>query len=305
MTSTVGFTLTQLQYFCLVAELGSFSAAARAQHVSANTVVFAVNTLEGSLGTQLCVRRRSRGIELTLNGQMLYEQARDLLDRAEKIYVSVASENSPAGPISLGCTPMLEATVLTRLADAFATRHPNSGLALSVRPQETLIEELISGELDCAILYDIEVPTALSTRELYRRPAHVVISRRHSLAGHKSINLRQLAQDPLILFDANPLKGYTLRIITEAGMIPNVRYEVSDYEVMRALVARNLGYCVTILDTFVDRSETAKTIVGIPIAPKTPEVGIVIAWSVTSGSDARVREMVDLATQNAARPNLR
>jgi len=299
----VGFTLAQLQYFCGVAELGSFTAAAAAQRVSSNSVSSAINALEESLGTQLCVRRRSRGVELTASGQALYAQAKELLSRADEIFVSIAgSEDGQLDSLTLGCAPPLASTILTRLADAFARRHPRTTLGLAIDDQEDLIERLRSGSLDAAVLYDMGLPPDLERRELYKRTAHVILARRHRLAGRKSVNLRELASDPLILLDAPPMRDSMLRLLREFGVTPDIRYRVTDHEIAKSLVLRNLGYTMAILDTTVDRSALGKGLVYVPIAPKPAEEAIVIAWSPTHTSTDYLSELVALATQHAARP---
>ena len=300
---TIGYTLAQLQYFCSVAELGSFSAAASAQHVSPNAVSSAITALEEALGSQLCVRRRSHGVALTSSGQILYDQAKDLLGLAEELFLVVADDDAESvRPLNLGCDPALAGTVLVRLAETFARSHPRVALKLSVHRQDELIGQLSDGELDCAILYDIALPALLEKRELYRRTAHVVLSKQHRLSSRKSVNLRELAQDPLILLDMNPTRDYILRLIKGCGITPDVHYEVSDREVARALVARNLGYSVSILDPVVDKSEIGRALVRVPIAPKPSEEAMVIAWTVASSANPRVGEIVDIATQQVAHP---
>jgi DNA-binding transcriptional LysR family regulator len=298
---TIGYTLAQLQYFCMVAELGSFSAAASAQHVSANAVSSAITALEESLGTKLCVRRRAHGVALTSSGQILYGQAKDVLARAEELFLSVADDDTESvRPISLGCDSALASTVLVRLVETFAKRHPRVALKVVVDPQDVLVGQLCDGELDCAILYDSGLPTILEKRELYRRTAHVVLSKQHRLSSRKSVNLRELAQDPLVLLDINPSRDYILRLIRGSGVTPDVHYEVSDREIAKALVARNLGYSVSVLDPVVDRNESALALVRVPIAPKPSDEAMVIAWAAASSANARVVEMVDIATQQVA-----
>ncbi len=143
---------------------------------------------------------------------------------------------------------------------------------------------------------------ALEKRELYRRTAHVVLSKQHRLSARKSVNLRELAQDPLILLDVNPTRDYTLRLIKACGVVPNVRFEVSDREVVRSLVARNLGYSVTILEPVADKTDVGRALVRVPIAPKPSEESMVIAWTVASSGNRRVGEIVDIATQQVAYP---
>lgn len=77
------FSLIQLQYFLSVATCGSFAAAALAENVSPSAIASATTTLERSLGMQLLIRQRSKGVELTANGSWLAGEARRLLYSAE------------------------------------------------------------------------------------------------------------------------------------------------------------------------------------------------------------------------------
>jgi DNA-binding transcriptional LysR family regulator len=79
------FSLIQLKYFLSVATTGSFAAAALAENISASAIASATTTLERSLGMQLLVRQRSKGVELTANGYWLAAEARRLLDSAETL----------------------------------------------------------------------------------------------------------------------------------------------------------------------------------------------------------------------------
>ncbi|MEG0557723.1 MAG: LysR family transcriptional regulator, partial [Comamonas sp.] len=60
----------ELQTFVQVAQLGSFSAAARARDVSPSAVSKIVARLEARLGVQL-LRRSTRRLELTAEGEQL------------------------------------------------------------------------------------------------------------------------------------------------------------------------------------------------------------------------------------------
>jgi DNA-binding transcriptional LysR family regulator len=77
------FSLIQLKYFLSVATCGSFAAAALAENISPSAIASAATTLERSLGMQLLIRQRSKGVELTANGSWLEREARRLLDSAE------------------------------------------------------------------------------------------------------------------------------------------------------------------------------------------------------------------------------
>lgn len=73
------FTLTQLRYFAVVAELENMTAAAERLLVTQSTLSTAMAQLEASLSTQLFVRLRTRGLRLTPSGRQLAQDIKVLL----------------------------------------------------------------------------------------------------------------------------------------------------------------------------------------------------------------------------------
>ena len=74
--------LEQLRMFVSAAESGSFSAAGRELYTSHSTVSRAVSALEKELGVTL-ISRSNRVLGLTAAGELLLEEARELLERAD------------------------------------------------------------------------------------------------------------------------------------------------------------------------------------------------------------------------------
>jgi DNA-binding transcriptional LysR family regulator len=70
------FTLTQLRYFAVVAELENMTAAADRLLVTQSTLSTAMAQLEASLSTQLFVRLRTKGLRLTPTGRQLAQDLR-------------------------------------------------------------------------------------------------------------------------------------------------------------------------------------------------------------------------------------
>ena len=76
--------LEQLRLFIAAAEHRGFSPAARALYTSHSTISRAVSALERELGTELFVREHKL-LTLTPAGELLLEDARNMLELAEKI----------------------------------------------------------------------------------------------------------------------------------------------------------------------------------------------------------------------------
>lgn len=85
MSDRLGFSLTQLRYFVVSAELGNISEAAERLCASQSTVSSAVMKLERQLGVQLLLRHHARGVTLTPSGRHLLREARALLGQARNL----------------------------------------------------------------------------------------------------------------------------------------------------------------------------------------------------------------------------
>ena len=117
--------LRQVDCFVRSVEAGTMTAAAEQLLVSQSAVSLAVAGLENALGTQLLVRRRSRGLALTAAGRRFLPQAKELLAHAEDVRADVQSEGSElSGRLVVGCFRTAAPFVLPGLLETFAEQHP-------------------------------------------------------------------------------------------------------------------------------------------------------------------------------------
>ena len=77
--------LDHLRYFVEAATHQGFTAAGHKMHISPTSVGHAVNKLEEQLGTELFIRKPSRGLTLTADGLKLYGQCRQILSDLESV----------------------------------------------------------------------------------------------------------------------------------------------------------------------------------------------------------------------------
>ena len=87
--------LEQLRIFCTVAACRSFTRAAGQLFVSHSTTSRAVSALERELGVPLLVRGARRPVTLTPEGQNVYAQAREILNRCERLQALGPAEQPP------------------------------------------------------------------------------------------------------------------------------------------------------------------------------------------------------------------
>ncbi|HEV7168012.1 MAG TPA: LysR substrate-binding domain-containing protein [Micrococcaceae bacterium] len=290
------YTLRQLGYFVAVADTGAISAAALRMHASQSAVAAAVTELERIFATQLMVRRKAHGISLTPAGSYLHSRAAELLAAAQELELNASSGGTElVGPLVVGCYLTLAPTILPVLLERFATTHPKVQLDFVEGTQTGLQDRLFAGELDLAVVYDMDLRLGLGSVRLYPTRAYALLPAGHRLAGQAEVSLQSLASDPLILLDAPPSSRHTLSLFEGAGAVPDIRYRTTDFELTRSLVGRGLGYSVLVQRPAMDTSYEGREVVARPIAPAVQPVDVRMIWPETVRLTDRAKAMVDLA----------
>ncbi|OIJ65469.1 LysR family transcriptional regulator [Streptomyces mangrovisoli] len=247
MTSPVGFTLVQLRYFLVAAECGSMTEASARLHIAQSAVSTAVHNLERDLRVQLFIRRRGRGLTLTPAGERLRQQARDLLARAREVEQEARGEGETlCGPVAVGCFVTLAPYYLPALFSACTSRFPGIEIDVVEGEADQLVQALGAGRVDFALTYDLGLPgdVELDGETVATAPAHAIVPAGHPLAGESSVELSQLAAEPMVLLDLPHSRDYFRSLVAATGIAPDVRYRTQSYETVRSLVARGLGYSV-------------------------------------------------------------
>ncbi|WP_413805050.1 LysR family transcriptional regulator [Streptomyces sp. OE57] len=190
--------LRTLRYFVAVAEELHFGRAAVRLHMSQPPLSRAIKQLETELGAAL-FRRSSAGVTLTPVGAVLLDEARALLDHADRVRVRVAAA---AGTASLTVGILGDSTDpdATRLAGAYYRRHP--GVEVHIR--ETDLTDptcgLRAGLVDIALTRGPFDETGLTVHELRADPVGALLRADDPLAGRDSVKLADLADRRWFLF---------------------------------------------------------------------------------------------------------
>ncbi|MFJ3788462.1 LysR family transcriptional regulator [Kitasatospora sp. NPDC090091] len=183
--------LRTLRYFVAVAEELHFGRAAARLHMSQPPLSRAIKQLETGLGAVL-LHRSTTGVTLTPAGAALLEEARELLDRAERVRARIAAVAGPA-TLTIGILGDSSDTGVARLAAAFRRRHPG----VEVRIRETDLTDptcgLRAGPVDVALTRAPFDGTGLEVHELRADPVGAVLRADDPLARRPRLDLADLA----------------------------------------------------------------------------------------------------------------
>jgi DNA-binding transcriptional LysR family regulator len=236
-------TLRQLDYFVTAAELGTMASAAERHHISQSAVALAITELERALGVQLFMRRKSRGIVLTDAARHVLPEVRNLLSHVSEVESTARSlGQSVSGTLTLGCFPTLTPFLLPEVLRRLPERHPSVTVQLYEGSVTELLDRLLDGTCEMALMYDLGIGPEVTTTVLYRVRPYVLLSADHRLAAPGPISLTELADEPMIMLDMPPSAEMFREVLAVAAVEPLIRFSTTNFESVRSLVASGAGY---------------------------------------------------------------
>jgi len=180
-----------LRYFVAVAEELHFGRAATRLHMSQPPLSRAIKQLEADVGA-LLFARSPVGVTLTPVGTVLLDEARALLDHADRVRVRVSAA-AGATTITVGILGDGTDPGVARLAAAYRRTHP--GIDIRVRDADLTdpICGLRAGLVDVALTRAPFDETALTVRELRSDPVGVVLRADDPLARRDGLRPAELS----------------------------------------------------------------------------------------------------------------
>jgi len=270
--------LRQVECFVAAAETGSMTRAAERLRVTQSAVSLAIAGLEQTLGADLFVRRRGRGLELTAAGRDLLLPARNLMADAEALRSQAeVIGRGLSGRLTVGCFGTGAPLVLPALMETFERRNPGMSLDFVEGSTDVLERALLEGRCEIALMYDVGLHVPLDKEPLYSTIPYALFAPEHPLAGRDSVTLPELAEYDFVALDIQPVHEHQLGLFAHAGTTPRIRHRTSSYELLRSLVARNLGFTLLISRPYGDVSYEGRPLVAVPLSGEVKTVDVMLA----------------------------
>jgi DNA-binding transcriptional LysR family regulator len=186
--------LRLLRYFVATAEERHFGRAAVRLHMTQPPLSRAIKQLETDLGVVL-LHRSATGVELTPAGNVLYMEARTLLEQAEQVRARVTAA---AGAVTLTIGTLADSAgeAGTRLAATFRRRHPKVSIRIREADFTDPTTGLRNGLADVALTRLPFDDIGISMRVLRSEPIGVVLRADDPLAGRDTLCLADLVDRP-------------------------------------------------------------------------------------------------------------
>jgi LysR family transcriptional regulator, nitrogen assimilation regulatory protein len=241
--------LRSIQYFVQVADEGSITRTADKIGIAQPALTRHIKQLESELGTQL-LTRLPRGVRLTTSG-------RDFLDHARAIMLEVtrASEHvrskaqAPRGRVVMGTSPTLAPLLLPRCLARARQQCPTVTLKVVEGFSPQLLDALLTGRLDLAVMTNPPRTTALSLTPLCSEPL-VVIAPPGARGTRQAFSLAELSGTPFII--TTGLRTLVEQQLAGFGVTLNVETEIDSVEAIRRLLVSGVGMSIMPVSAFHD-----------------------------------------------------
>jgi DNA-binding transcriptional LysR family regulator len=237
-------SLRQLRVFESIARHMSFTRAAEELYLTQPTVSMQIKKLSDTVGLPL-FEQVGKKIYLTDAGQELHRACRDILERLERLDMSLAEMKG----LKRG---RLRLTVITtakyfapELLGRFCEQYPGIEVALNVTNREEAIARLAGNEDDLYILGQPPGELDVVSVPFLENPLVVVARADHPLAGQKSIPLKRLAAEPFLVREpGSGTRQAFERLMQKHGVKINVKMEIGSSEAIKHAIAGGLGLAV-------------------------------------------------------------
>ncbi|MBG5993993.1 DNA-binding transcriptional regulator OxyR [Proteus mirabilis] len=270
--------IRDLEYLVALAEHKHFRRAADSCHVSQPTLNGQIRKLEDELGVML-LERTSRKVLFTQQGLLLVEQAKTVL-REVKVLQEMASlqGESMAGPLHIGLIPTVGPYLLPHIIPELHRNYPKLEMYLHEAQTNSLLAQLDSGKLDCAILAMVKESAPFIEVPLFEEPMKLAIYDEHPWHDRKSVPMGDLAgQRLLMLEDGHCLRDQALGFCFQAGAKEDTHFRATSLETLRNMVAAGSG--ITLLpDLAVPQAQKRDGVCYLDCTSPNPSRSIILAY---------------------------
>jgi DNA-binding transcriptional LysR family regulator len=254
--------IRQLRAFIAIAEAGTFTAGALRVHITQAAISMQIRQLENELGAKLFIRAPRRVI-LTEAGEHLLHRARHILREHDAAREEIAElAGAELGRLRVGsASAMVTTESLPGILRELRKQHARAEVSVTSGTSETLVQQILAGELDLAFVSLPVEARGVQTERLNEDQLVAIASPRHRLAKQRTVSAYTLAGEKLILGERG---GNTRRLIdqffAQAGVTLTIAMELSRQAAIRRMVEEDMGVGIVPLQSVREEVEKGRLV---------------------------------------------
>lgn len=188
--------------FIMIADYGTLTQASEELHIVQSALSNQVKLLEKEYNASLFIRK-SKGLELTEAGKILYPIAKQIAHCEETAHRDIdCLLNGVIGTVRIGLTMAHPDLVLNNILTNFKIAHPRIGYSIFERPSEEIIELLIQNKIDVGFIRQRKAMSPLVRKELViKQKFHVCCAKGNPWISEDvdKVSIRDLDNIPLAI----------------------------------------------------------------------------------------------------------
>lgn len=229
--------------FLAAAECGSLTRAAEKLNYTASGVSQLISAMESDFGF-LLLKRTTRGVVLTAEGEKMLPAVRAFLSQENRMHELAANINGlDIGLINIAAYSSIATHWLPKVIADFKKKYPNININLMEGVRQEVLKWIEDGRADIGLLSggdDIDydwIPLADD-------PMIAVLPKDHPLADAEEFPLDRCEQEEFIM----PAMGKdedVMKMLSKYDIVPNIVYSTNESFSAWALIENGLGISIT------------------------------------------------------------
>ncbi len=235
-----------METFIHVANLKSFSKAARKLYITQPTVTNHIQNLEKELGTIL-INRSGKNITLTDAGSLFYKHAINILNSCEMAKFDLASfKGQIQGHLHIFSSSVPRKYILPTILSEFLKNYPSVTFSLENKDSKETVTNILEGESDFGIVGAKYPSKKLNYIDLVVDKLVVIApNNRFTKPNYSTINVKELIEENIIFREAGSGTRHLVVSELEKNNVDmdslNIVGYIEDTEVIKNLVSLGVG----------------------------------------------------------------
>jgi len=253
-------TLRNLQIFLAVAETGSMSRAAKALYMTQPSISQDISEVERTYKVVLFERKNHR-LKLTPTGEILVQYAKKVLNAAQETENFLNYESSHPR-IRVGCTAIIGAYIMSPIVVKLHEAVPGIVHHVCVANTMIIVDKLLKGELDIALVEGSVTDPNLEVRTVIRDELVLICAQNSPFYTRESIDIHELSGVPLILSEiGSGTRSQIENVLRKNDIEENMCWGCYNFAAIIDAVKHNLG--VGIISERIAKKDNIKDILHV------------------------------------------
>lgn len=258
--------LNRYRLFCAVAECESISRAAEMNYISQPAISKAITKMEESLGTQLFIRNH-RGVTLTEEGKIMYEQLKSAFDIIKTGEDTIRRINELGiGRLRLGASSILCKHMLLPYLKDFIDANPHIKITIECQSSSRIMKLLADGRIDIGLMVKPDIQSDIGFYSLGEIEDVFIATQSYIDNLHIRENSSIFEKANIMLLDgANYSRMHVDRYFKENNIVPEHILEVSGMDMLIEFAKTGIGVGCAI-KRFVQQELDEGKLIEIPLS---------------------------------------